>query len=75
MRISVGLLAIASAAAATLSGADSAAAQAAPAGPQASFDCARAASAAERMICGDPELRALDRGIAIFTVDCAAGSG
>jgi uncharacterized protein len=34
--------------------------------PQASFDCARAATAVERMICGDPELRALDRGVARF---------
>jgi uncharacterized protein len=66
MRLSVGLLAIVSAGGAALAGADSAPAQAVPAGPQASFDCARAASAAERMICGDAELRALDRGIAIF---------
>ena len=31
-----------------------------------SFDCAAADSAVERMICADAELRALDRGLAIF---------
>ncbi|MBV9882661.1 MAG: hypothetical protein JO276_06595 [Sphingomonadaceae bacterium] len=36
------------------------------AAPSPSFDCARASTAVERMICGDAELAALDRGIAIF---------
>lgn len=36
----------------------------AAAGP--SFDCARASTAVERMICGDAELRALDLGVARF---------
>jgi hypothetical protein len=34
--------------------------------PRASFDCARASTRVERMICGNAELGALDRGIAIF---------
>ena len=34
--------------------------------PRPSFKCARAATGVERMICGDAELSALDRGIALF---------
>jgi uncharacterized protein len=36
------------------------------AAPDSSFDCARAATNVEHMICGDAELRALDRGLALF---------
>src|SRR5256885_12360 len=43
-----------------------AAGQGASAAPAPSFACARAANTVERMICGDAELSALDRGIAIF---------
>lgn len=34
--------------------------------PEPGFDCTRASLAAEHLICADPELRALDRGIALF---------
>jgi hypothetical protein len=34
--------------------------------PSPSFGCARASTRVERLICGDPELAALDRGIATF---------
>jgi uncharacterized protein YecT (DUF1311 family) len=64
MRGSIGLLAII--AAGTYLAAASAMGQAASAAPDPSFACARAATPVERMICGDAELSALDRGIAVF---------
>ena len=60
MRTIVGMIALAVGAAAFPALAQGAAA------PSPSFDCARASTAVEHMICGDPELAALDRGIAIF---------
>jgi uncharacterized protein YecT (DUF1311 family) len=64
MRSLLGMLTIAAATAMPV--AAGAAAVRTAAVPQASFDCAQAATAVERMICADAELRALDRGIALF---------
>lgn len=61
------LVAAAAALALALAAEGPAAGQAASqAAPAASFDCARASAGVERMICADSELRALDRGIALF---------
>ena len=43
--------------------------------PGPSFDCAAAATPVERMICADPQLGALDRGIAIFYASARHGRG
>jgi len=43
------------------------------AGPNPSFDCAAASTQVERMICADPQLRALDRGIALFYASARRG--
>jgi uncharacterized protein YecT (DUF1311 family) len=69
MHRNFGLLAIATALGISVAAASPASAQSAPASgaaPGPSFDCARASTAAEHLICGDPELSALDRGLAMF---------
>ena len=70
MRISTGLIA----AAAMLPGAPAEAQGiASAAGPSPSFDCASATTQIEHMICADPRLSALDRGIAIFYASARRG--
>jgi len=64
MRGYLSLLAVAAALASPI--APSPAAAEGPSAPAPSFDCARAATNAEHLICADPELSALDRGLALF---------
>ena len=72
MRFYVGRLAVAAAVGAAIAAASPARAQGAGA-PTPSFDCAAAANAVDRMICADPQLSALDRGIAIFYASARRG--
>jgi len=72
----LGRLAGAAAAGAAIAAASPTLAQATgSAAPSPSFDCAAASNAVERMICADPQLRALDRGIAIFYASARRGRG